>query len=494
MATVITASEGIVLITVLSTLVTFTVVIVGGWWGIRRLSRHLEHLAGTVPRTNLFELFFMLKSWSWREILLTLQRSETGKGAQHPMGSVVTDTPWLDQLAFDPVTLDPSPPVPKDISLRVTIGPRAKKPLVLELPVLVAPMGYGVGLTAAAKTALAQVAALAGTATSSGEGPFLPEERAYAHKWILQWSQGPWNHQKEVVRLADMVEIHLGQGAEGQIHISRHKHLPRRLKRMVQGKSVVIRGGTPPLPYLFTHLKRINPDIPIGVKLIASNHIEKDLQILMRWPVDVITVDGQEAASQNSPAVISDHFGIPTVWAVIRARRWLKRHHIHHITLIASGGVKGAADIAKLIALGADAVALGSPLLLAVSHEQLSKFLPLSWHGPNRLVFADHSSHIAARFDVGQAVHHAVNWFTSTADELRTILEALGLDKVAALNPGLLIAKTENAAPLLAVSRLEVPFLVTQLAGLTDSYKELNHCLLEQYRLLRTQKERISGA
>ncbi len=485
----------VVLITFLTMLAVLGVLLLGMWWMIRRLSGFLEHLAGTDPRINLFEVFFALKAWSWREILLTLERSAKGKRAEHPMGSVVRNTPWLDRLAFDPATLKPHLPGLKDISLKVRIGPRAKKPLTLELPVLIAPMGYGVGLSAGAKTALAQISTIVGTVTSSGEGPYLPEERAYALKWILQWSQGPWNHQKEVILLADMVEIHLGQGAEANIRISRRKNLPRRIRRMVQGHSVVIHAKMPPLPRLFSYLKRINPDIPIGVKLPATNHIEKDLTILTKWPIDALTVDGQEAASQNSPTVISDHFGISTAWAIARSRAWLRRHHIQDLSLIASGGIKGAADIAKLIALGADAVAVGSPLLIAMSHGQLSKFMPLSPLGPSKLVFADNYSPTAPDFDVGQAVHHGVNWFLATKDELRTILQALALHDVQSLSPRFLIANTEDVAPLLALSSLgDISPVLTSLTQLVEGYRELNLCLHSQYDLLQAQKGRIFGA
>ncbi len=494
MTSLIMTAGLIMLIVLLGILIMVTLFILGLRQRLRNLFQRIEHLAGTVPRTNLFEIFFSLKAWSWREILLTLQRSATGKKAVHPMGSFITGTPWLDQIAFDPASLDSALPSPQNISLKTTIGPAAKKPLKLELPVLIAPMGYGVGLSAQVKTALAQIATLAGTVASSGEGPFLPEERAYAFQWILQWSQGPWNHQKEAILLADMVEIHLSQGAEGQIQIVKHKHLPARIKWMVQGQPVLIHSGSPPLSRLFSHLKQINPDIPIGVKLTATNHIENDLKILMQWPIDVITIDGQEAASQNSPAVISDHFGIPTAWAIARSRRWLNSHLIHNISLIASGGVKGAADIAKLIALGADAVAVGSPLLFALSHEQLSQFMPFSWQGPSNLVFADGPNRTSSHFDVGQAVHHGVNWFLATKDELRTILEALGLSTIQALNPRLLIAKSEDVAPLLVLSQPKIPFVLTQLNGLVEGYAELNHSLFEQYHLLRPQEKRSPRA
>ncbi|WP_053960340.1 FMN-binding glutamate synthase family protein [Sulfobacillus thermosulfidooxidans] len=467
------------------------------WWLIRWVGHGAEKLAGSSPRTHLTEVFFALQAWSWREIFLLLQRAQNGKAAEHPMGSFVFQPSLLDQLAFDPATLEFREPRTQDISLAVTIGPRAKKPLQLELPVLIAPMAYGMALSADAKLALAQISSLAGTATSSGEGPFLPEERAYAYRWILQWSQGPWNHQNPMIFLADMIEIHLGQGAEAAIRISKHKHLPKRLKRIAHKQHIVIHSGTPSLPQMLYHIKSLNPDIPVGVKLPATNHVERDLAILASWPIDVITLDGQEAGSSGSPAVISDHFGISTAIAIKRARSWLDDHGIHHISLIASGGIKGAADMAKLLALGADAVAVGSAILFAMSHMQLSPFMSTTLEGASALVFADSSHHTKPRFDVGEAVEHGVNWFNATASELRIMLEAMGLTNVKQLRTVSLIPKTEEAARLL---NLNLPLnhknhsLAAQLDRVVAEYQVLNQLLLRQYRLLNAPQEMMFHA
>ncbi|SMC04796.1 glutamate synthase conserved region-containing protein [Sulfobacillus thermosulfidooxidans DSM 9293] len=467
------------------------------WWLIRWVSHGAEQLAGSSPRTHLTEVFFALQAWSWREIFLLLQRAQNGKAAEHPMGSFVFQPSLLDQLAFDPATLEFKEPRTQDISLAVTIGPRTKKPLKLELPVLIAPMAYGMALSADAKLALAQISSLAGSATSSGEGPFLPEERAYAYRWVLQWSQGPWNHQKPMITLADMIEIHLGQGAEAAIRISKHKHLPRRLKRIAHSQHIVIRSGTPRLPRVLNHIKALNPDVPLGVKLPATNHIERDLAILTSWPIDVVTLDGQEAGSSGSPAVISDHFGISTAVAIKRARTWLDDHDIHHISLIASGGIKGAADIAKLLALGADAVAVGSAILFAMSHMQLSPFMPTTLEGASALVFAGSAHQKRPPFDVGEAVEHGVNWFNATASELRIMLEAMGLTHINQLRTVSLIPKTQEAATLL---NLNLPLghpnhsLAAQLDRVVAEYQVLNQLLLRQYRLLNAPKEMMSHA
>ena len=463
-------------------------------WGARFLAHRAEHLLGSSARTSLMELFYTLQAWSWREIVLTLRRAESGKPAEHPMGSPVASPPLLDQVAFDPATFHPNAsPHTRDIRLDTEIGPRSARPLCLSLPVLIAPMGYGIGLSADTKVALAQVSSVAGSAASSGEGPYLPEERAYAQRWILQWSKGPWNHSGAVIRLADMVEIHLGQGAEAETAVHKNRRLPRRLKRMAGQQSIVIHAGIPrSFPHLLPYLRRVNPQIPIGVKIPASQHVEADLAVLAALSVDFITLDGSEAGSAGSPAVITDHFGIPTAVAVKRARDWMNRHEVRHISLIASGGAKGAADIAKLLALGADAVDVGSAVLFALSHGQLAKFVPSFPQGPSALVFADSKAHPHPQLDIGQAVLHASRWFEATAQELRGILQALGLDTVRDLSRSALIARTSQAASLLELPTAEHPpatgRLTQQVASLAQEYQRLLLSLELQFSLLQSRR------
>jgi NAD(P)H-dependent flavin oxidoreductase YrpB (nitropropane dioxygenase family) len=466
--------------------------------GIRLAAGRAERLAGTSPRTSLMELLYVLQAWSLRELALTLRRAQSGKPAEHPMGSFLLGPALLDQLSFDPATLHPrSLPATRDISLAVRIGPAARRPLALALPVLIAPMGYGVGLTADAKLALAQISSLAGTATSSGEGPFLPEERGYAQKWILEWSQGPWNHSPEVVKLADMVAIHIGQGAEAEMTVHKSGHLPKRLTRITGTHHIILHGGVPRrFPGLLSYLRRLNPAIPIGVKIAASQHLESDLQLLTHWGVDFITMDGSEAGSASSPAVITDHFGIPTAQAVVRAREWLDRHPLSAgVSLIASGGLKGAADIAKVLALGADAAEIGSSLLIAIGHEQLNKLAPAYLtQGPSALIFADSPRHAHPSLAVGEAATRGAAWFEATSEELKIILQCLGLDRAQDLKPRHLIARTPEGAALLPRSDSRSAPLAEQLAVLTGEYHRLLDTLRRQSELLSHPREMTAHA
>ncbi len=452
---------------------------------LRLLARRAEHLAGGSPRTSLMEILYVLQAWSVREIALTLRRAQSGKPAEHPMGSFLLGPALLDQLSFDPATLHPRVlPATTDISLATRIGPHAAKPLALSLPVLIAPMAYGLGLTADTKLALAQISTLAGTACSSGEGPFLPEERAYAQSWVLEWSQGPWNHRPEMVKLANMITIHIGQGAEAEMTVIKRTHLPQRLARIAHTGHITLQGGVPRhLPSLIGYLHRLNPQIPIGVKLAASEHLEADLSTLCAWGVDFITLDGAEAASASSPAVITDHFGIPTAWAVRRARQWLDGHALSgQVSLVGSGGIKGAADIAKMLALGADAVEVGSALLLAVGHEQLYKLVPqYLQQGPSAILFADSPRHAHPQLAVGQAVTRGTAWFEATTQELKIILQCMGLERIADLHLSHLIPRTPAASALLSPPASALP---AQLRSLTQEYQHLIQTLGRQHELL----------
>jgi NAD(P)H-dependent flavin oxidoreductase YrpB (nitropropane dioxygenase family) len=445
--------------------------------GLRTAARRLEAAWGEDPSRNWVELLFSLESTSAREIALTAQRAQTGEPARHPMGSPHFVAPYLDQIGFDPATLAP-PSLSRHSRPRLTtvLGPAAERPLVLDLPVFVAPMGYGVGLNEAAKTALAEAATLAGTATSTGEGPFLSEERALAYRWILQLGRGPFNHQAETIRLADMVEIQVGQGSEAGTGVDkRRRAVPRRVRRALDHRPgpVRIRGGLPrPLAAWVRRVRRANPTVPLGVKIPASQHLEADLERLVALGVDVITVDGSEAGSASSPAVISDHAGIPAAVAVVRARRWLDAHEVgRRISLVASGGVRGAADVAKLLALGADAVAVGSVILLAASHGQVTR---RGWaRGPAALVLAEP---LNVALDVDEAAERAANWFLATAQELRLLCQALGVNDVHAIRRQHLVAYTREAGRLFGVGFVgqPAPTVTDSVTALVKGYRRLN--------------------
>lgn len=465
--------SGIPILTILLLLTTLTIL-------FRIFSKKMEINAGKVPKTTIWEMFFSARTITINEVLLTLQRATTGTIAEHPMGSPVT-TNWLDQLIFEPATIQP-PSLSRQSKTKtqVILGSKAAKPLKLRMPVMVAPMGYGIGLNLTAKISLAQTSTLVGTATSSGEGPFLPEERFYADRWILQSSRSTWAHQRSTIQLADMIEIQIGQGSElGSGTIKPLSSVPKRLRRIWGRPSPIqIHGGLPiPLRRWVEKIRKMNPGVPLAVKLPATDHIEQDLLKLIALKIDIVTIDGSEAASAGSPAVLSDHYGIPTAIGVYRAHQWLVNQGLRHqIDIVASGGIRGAADIGKLIALGANATAVGSILLIAMSHGKVSAGFP--WHSPTSLVFAKGKAKSSTKLSISNAVEQATNWFTATQKELMLMCQTLGVDSIGSVSRDHLRATTPIASQVFAVEYIGTPKRPSELSNVL-------HLLYENYALLR---------
>ncbi|NLG83369.1 MAG: FMN-binding glutamate synthase family protein, partial [Firmicutes bacterium] len=142
-------------------------------------------------------------------------RTASGLPLARPFGSRKVFSPW-NRFFFRPVYLT-RPPLgtEEEVKTEVVIGPRAARPLRLEIPVLLGGMGWGIALSARAKLALAKGATLAGTAANTGGGPFLPVERAAAAKLIVQLNRAAWLREETYLRQADAVEVALGHGANG---------------------------------------------------------------------------------------------------------------------------------------------------------------------------------------------------------------------------------------------------------------------------------------
>lgn len=466
------------------------------WLG-RRWVRNLEFALGAEPSKSWLETFFTFRAIPVDSVLLTLQRAQLGKAAEHPMGSAEPRA-WLDAIGLDPASTIPPPTARhprRDFPVR--LGPKARRPLALALPVLVAPMGWGIGLTAEAKVALAQAAALAGTAVVSGEGPYLPEERAFSHRWVLQASRASWAHQTPVVALADMVEIQLGQGSEGGVAIFKPLgDLEPRVAQAVQPWHTAhlhTAQGQDLAPWI-AEIRRINPEIPVGVKIPATHHLEQDLAYLLTCGVDVITLDGREAGSAGSPAVLSDQLGIPTALAIARAHRWLlAQGRRGEVSLIASGGVRDGADVVKLLALGADAVAVGSVLLLALTHGQVHRGFPLP---PTAAVMAKAARKSKGAIDPGMAADHLVRWFEAIREELDLLCAALGLKDLGELRAHHLVAESPDMARALGIPCIlerpsgdpGLPSLTHSLERLVREYGRLAEVLRQQYQLWTSRR------
>ncbi|CEP66989.1 Aldolase-type TIM barrel [Moorella glycerini] len=425
-----------------------------GLWLFSRplLNRIHDSFLKTVMTDPYEENFWEFVSASTRtglqKIVETNLRAQQGQLIQRPFGS-----PWrfpgTDGLVFNLAQLAKLPveeSVP--VNTKVTLGPQAARPLKISMPIIVSGMAYGLALSEKAKIALARGASLAGTATNTGEGPFLPSERQAARHLIVQYNRGGWNHNPRILKQADMVEIQFGQAARGGLgHSINYDEIPpkgRHLLGLKPGQAAVTHARMPgikdpqkDLPPLVTRLRHLTGGVPIGAKIGAGNDLEKDLAILLEAGVDFIAIDGAGAATKGSPPIVQDDFGVPTVYAVNRAATFLKKHGVKDkVSLIAGGGLVTPGDFLKILALGANAVYIGTIALFALTHTQVLKAMP--WEPPVQVVFAQ--GRYQDQLDVDKAAHNLANFLRACNAEIMAGVRALGKKSVRQVN------KTDLAA------------------------------------------------
>jgi hypothetical protein len=272
------------------------------------------------------------------------------------------------QLATVPL-LDDAP-----VGTEVVIGPNAKKPLELDIPLFVSDMSFG-ALSEEAKVALARGAELAGTGICSGEGGMLPEEQAANSRYFYELASARFGYSMDKVRKCQAFHFKGGQGAK----TGTGGHLPG---DKVRGKIAEVRGLpegeaaiSPPRFPDWEHVdqyrdfadevREATGGIPIGVKLSAQ-HIERDIEAALEIGVDYIILDGRGGGTGAAPLLFRDNISVPTIPALARARRYLDQKGRGDVTLVITGGLRLPADFVKALALGADAVAVSNSALQAI--------------------------------------------------------------------------------------------------------------------------------
>lgn len=383
---------------------------------------------------NIWEFFSASSRTGLQTIVETNLRAQEGKVISRPLGPPKI-LPSTDDLMFNIAQLAKLP-TPEDVTvdMSVTIGPQAARPLTITMPIIISAMAYGLGLTEKAKIALAKGSALVGTAINNGEGPFIPSERKAAKHYILLYDRGGRNHDPAVLRQADAVEIQFGQGALGGIaHFTPYKNIPAKARRLIglkPGQPAFTHARVPgiedpirDLPPLVKKLREITGGVPIGAKLGVGHYLEKDMEILLDAGVDFIVLDGARAATKGGPPILQDDFGVPAVFAVNRAVNYLREEGLYgKVSLIASGGLFTPGSFLKMLALGADAVYIGTIALFAMAHTQVLKAMP--FEPPPSVVFAD--SKQSRRFNTKLGAKNLAYFLKSCNEEMMEGIRALG--------------------------------------------------------------------
>ena len=296
-------------------------------------------------------------------------------GEMGAMGVPRKDLPHWDDIQILPAQMARKPLLDDAVvETSVTIGPRAAKPLTLDIPLFVSDMSYG-ALSEEAKIALARGAQLAGTGICSGEGGMLPEEQAENSRYFYELASARFGWDIELVERVQAFHFKGGQGAK----TGTGGHLPG---DKVQGKIAMVRGlesgqaaiSPSTFPDLHTpaDFKRIadqvrerSGGIPIGFKL-SANHIEDDIDFALEASADYIILDGRGGGTGAAPLIFRDHISVPTIPALARARLHLDAKTGREVTLVTTGGLRVAEDFVKAMALGADAIAVSNSAMQAV--------------------------------------------------------------------------------------------------------------------------------
>lgn len=431
-------------------------------YSINRIVDHAINLIATEKYTqNIFELVTSFKRASVLNVLeLELRAQSQGKNIERPLGSP-KQFPSYDMLMFAPsIMTNFSLPESTKIDMQVTIGKSVAKPLTIDIPLIIGGMAYGLAISEEIKIAIARAAKTMNTVVSSGEGPLLPEERQAAGKYILQISRWPWGGRTdEQIANADMLEVQMGQGAEmGTIRIEAMQGKAQSLAGLLPGQSVVSLPAPPGItspddwPRFMADLRRRANGIPIALKVMATGRLEEDLAVVVNLGFDAVILDGAQGGSHGSSPIKQDDFGIPTLNALVRANRFLIERGVRQqISLITTGGYFTPGACLKALALGADAVALGSIIMMGASGHQAYKVIP--FEPPNTIAYYE-SPADTKKLDIDKAASNVVNLLTSMMTEMEEAMRALGKSSLRELGPEDLVALDTYTADVTGVKRV----------------------------------------
>ncbi|MCM3705612.1 MULTISPECIES: FMN-binding glutamate synthase family protein [Cytobacillus] len=432
-------------------------------YGWRWLMKRAVKQAGKIIMTdsyqeNLIELIPGFKHMGIQNALENNLRAETGDVLHRPFGSS-KKWPHFEELTFIPAQTSPFPiDSDVDVDVKVTIGPKAKKPMKIKIPLMISGMAYGIALSEQVKIALATAAKNTGTAINSGEGGILPEELESAGKYILQFSKTEWGKEEKTIKRADMIEIKLGQGATlgmgGNISPENLTGRAREVMGLKEDETAHImehffeKQTLKDLKELVDELRKMSGGVPIGAKIGAGGKIEDDIDHLLEIGVDFIAVDGGQGASVGAPPLLADDFGIPTLHAITRVSNHLeKRKKKGDISLIVSGGLFNPGHFLKVLALGADAVYLGSVMLFTVSHTQTLNALP--FEPPTQAVWNE--GKFTDVFKTEDGAKSAEKFLTASTEEIKLALRAMGKKSLKELSKKDLVSYDEHTAKMIGI-------------------------------------------
>lgn len=366
----------------------------------------------------------------------------------------------FDDLTFVPCTLTriPLEGYRERCSARTVLGTRfAEKPIELDVPVMVTGMSWG-ALSLNAKAALAKGAAEVGSSNTTGDGGMLGVERELSRTLIYEVLPSRYGLNVHDLRKADGVELTIGQGAKPGTGglllgskvspiIAEQRDLPVGVDQRSPARHPDFLGPDDMKIKIEELREATDWQVPIFVKMGASRVFD-DVKLAAKAGADVVVVDGMEGGTGASAEICQEHTGIPTLAAVCEARAALEDVGLYGtVQLIAAGGIRGGVDAAKALALGADAVYMGTAALIALNcnrdlyREDYSRLgaAPGRCHhchtGLCPVGITTQDPELMARLDVDEAAARVANFFRAVTSEIQILARACGKSDVHHLEP-----------------------------------------------------------
>ena len=349
-----------------------------------------------------------------------------------------------------------------------------EKPLKIDIPITIAGMSFG-SLSANAKEALGRGASEVGTSTTTGDGGMTVEERGHSKKLVYQYLPSRYGMNPDDLRKADAIEVVIGQGAKpggggmllGQ-KISDRVAEMRTLPKDIDQRSACRHPdwtGPDDLEIKIRELREITGwKVPIYVK-VGATRTYYDTLLAVKSGADVVVVDGMQGGTGATQECFIEHVGIPTLPAVRLAAEALKElgEHRSGVQLIVSGGIRSGADVAKAIALGADAVSIGTAALIALGDnraELKDEYAKLGtepgfyedWQAGNDPAgITTQDEKLSSRLDPIKAGKQLANYLNVLTLEAQTLARACGKSHIRNLEPEDLNALTVEASAMAMV-------------------------------------------
>lgn len=325
------------------------------------------------------------------------------------------------------------------VATELVIGPEAKKPLRLKIPLFVSDMSYG-ALSEEAKIAMATGAELAGTGICSGEGGMLPEEQAANSRYFYELASAQFGYKEELLHKVQAFHFKGGQGAKtgtgGHLPGNKNKGKISQVRGIPEGEPAV---SPPTFKDLTTvqdykkfadHVREITGGIPIGFKL-SANQIEKDIQFALDAGADYIILDGRGGGTGAAPEIFRDHISVPTIPALARARRYLDEQGASgRVTLIITGGLRVPIDFVKAMALGADGIAISNSAMQAIGC--VAARMCNTNNCPAGI--ATQRKDLRQKLNIEKSSQQLHNFFTASVELMQVMSRACGHDSLSQFN------------------------------------------------------------